>query len=198
MKKAVSALAITLGLFSFGALNADDVDVLALVSKGAVSSNSAGVKKLSFEEKKQVVGGYQVGYAYLQNFSFSSIQVKELAAIAIPDTFNEILSQGLCSLGQNSCYLSANTHYSINKDRYKELAFEADPLKGEYLAFSLKRTRSFANPYRPTLRYTTGAAVLGASNLGSIYKIRSANTSNPIVREMRNSLQNEMKKLMGL
>ena len=38
-------------------------DVLALVSKGKVTSESVGVTKLNTEEKKQVKGGYRVGFA---------------------------------------------------------------------------------------------------------------------------------------
>lgn len=54
MKKSLLALALIFGLV--GALNAQDI--LALVTKGALSDNSKGVKVLSLDEMKQVKGGY--------------------------------------------------------------------------------------------------------------------------------------------
>lgn len=197
----MSMLKNFLTLLAFSAFLLSNVyahDILEIVSKGELTSNSIGVKELSFEEKKQIKGGYKISYVTLQSLSFGGVQVKEMAAIAVPDLYGEISTKGLCSLGKTSCYSSANTHYSFNSKRYRELESQADPLKGEFLAFTLKRIKSYINPYKPTLQYTTGAAVLGITKSGSLYKMRNASTNNAIIREMRTTVEKQMKNMIGL
>ncbi len=52
MKKVFLTAVLTLGLM--GITNAEEVDVLALVTKGKVSDNSAGVKVLNIKEEQEV------------------------------------------------------------------------------------------------------------------------------------------------
>lgn len=68
MKKVFLTAVLTLGLM--GVTNAEEVDVLALVTKGKVSDNSAGVKVLNIKEEQEVVGGYRpytLGWNYYIN-----------------------------------------------------------------------------------------------------------------------------------
>lgn len=48
---------LVLGLMNVA--NAEEVGVLALVTQGKVSDNSAGVKVLNIKEEQEVVGGYR-------------------------------------------------------------------------------------------------------------------------------------------
>lgn len=57
MKKIFLNLSLILGLLSLA--KASEIDILATVTNGALSENSAGVKVLSLDEKKEVIGGYK-------------------------------------------------------------------------------------------------------------------------------------------
>ena len=69
MKKVFLTAILALGLMNV--VNVEEVDVLALVTKGKVSDNSAGVKVLNIKEEQEVVGGYRPytlgwhGYTYI-------------------------------------------------------------------------------------------------------------------------------------
>lgn len=52
MKKVFLTAVLALGLM--GVTNASEVDVLALVTKGKVNENSAGVKVLTLDEKRKL------------------------------------------------------------------------------------------------------------------------------------------------
>ena len=179
-------------------------DLLAFYSNGKLTENSPGVKVLSLEEKKQVKGGYQVAFVNMQNFSSSYLSIREIAAVVLPDPINEVASGGLCGIGESSCYIPGSyeaygklTHYTTSKDRYNQLKYEADYNKGELLAFTVQRSVSYIIPFRPTVQYKNNAIVIGVLNNGSIYKLRNANTSNAIVRELRSRFETTMKQSMG-
>ncbi|WP_416860735.1 hypothetical protein [Helicobacter ganmani] len=57
MLKKILSIAVMSSLFSSGALAED---LLAKITNGALSDTSKGVRLLSAEEEKQVVGGYVV------------------------------------------------------------------------------------------------------------------------------------------
>lgn len=61
MKKVFLGVIFILSFISLA--NANEVDILANLTKGKISDTSAGVKVLSLDEEKEVVGGYKVGSA---------------------------------------------------------------------------------------------------------------------------------------
>ena len=63
MFKKILSIVVISGLFSSGALAED---LLAKITNGAVSDTSEGVRVLSAEEEKQVVGGYVVNFLILE------------------------------------------------------------------------------------------------------------------------------------
>lgn len=196
-------------LVAFGALLcistlSSATDLLAFYTNGKLTENSPGVSVLSLDEKKQVKGGYQVAFVNMQNFSSSYLSIREIAAVVLPDPINEVASGGLCGIGESSCYIPGSyeaygklTHYTTSKDRYNQLKYEADYNKGELLAFTVQRNVSYIIPFRPTVQYKNNAIVIGVLNNGSIYKLRNANTSNTIVRELRSRFETTMKQSMG-
>ena len=68
MKKVFLTAVLALGLM--GVTNASEVDVLALVTKGKVNENSAGVEVLTLDEKKEIVGGYRPFSASWYSYTF--------------------------------------------------------------------------------------------------------------------------------
>ncbi|TQR22612.1 hypothetical protein DMB91_08750 [Campylobacter sp. MIT 97-5078] len=95
MKKSLLSLALTFGLV--GALNAQDVDVLALVTKGAVSDNSKGVKVLSLDEMKEVKGGWKIGSANWYAYTFIEMPIRNnINANKNPGSKQAIYSNAFC------------------------------------------------------------------------------------------------------
>lgn len=203
MLKKLSAILTLSGLLLSGAY-ADDI--LSIVSKGQLTSKSAGVKELSLEEKMQVKGGYQVLTGNVSDYMIgNSLRITEAMAIAVPTIF-ELSTGGVCDMGvTSSCYIPGSElaygkaqHYTSSINRYKELmsATNNNPTT-QFIAFTIKRTMNWSNPYRPTVQYTTGAATVGINN-GAIYKINSNLSNNSIVREMSYRYQQQLKNGMGI
>ena len=175
-------------------------DFLAKVSNGALSDNSAGVKKLTLDEASQVVGGYEAYFVELRNTSLWNVSIMEVGAIALLSD-NELLYKGVCNLGVATCttknaYGQTTATYSASA-RYKELVSVADPAKNQFLAFSVTQTYSTANPYRPTITHTVTNMVLGVTNSGTVYKVRSNIGFNRIVNEMRSSYEKTLKNYLA-
>ena len=179
-------------------------DFLAKVTNGALSDNSAGVKRLSQEEASQVVGGYLVASGVFNDYSFGGVRITESMAIAIP-TALELDTGGICDMGvKSSCFIPGSyevygewKHYTTSKEKFRELmsATDNDP-KNKFVAFTVKRTLNRSNPYRPSIYYTTGAALVGLSG-GRIYKIKSNIGSNKMVKEMGWAYERRLKNEMG-
>ena len=126
-------------------------DFLAKVSNGALSDSSAGVKKLTLDEAKQVVGGYLVGFA--------DLGAREAAVYAVPrinaidygidygseityDRYGNFVPEksGICSAGVTHCYMfkDTRTQYQQNVIRLRELMnIVGDPIT-TYLAYTTK------------------------------------------------------------
>lgn len=121
-KKTLKVLSLV-AILSFCA-NANDL--LADISKGAISDSSLGVKVLNTEEMNKVRGGYAV---YTQTYGDSLAIV-----LAIPDKVNELgiiegdviasleHSRGICPMGQTECYsnYSLQQHSMSNTQRLEE------------------------------------------------------------------------------
>ena len=183
-----------------------DEDLLAKLTNGALSDNSKGVKVLNLDEMKEVKGGYQVFLINnASNYQIGSIRITESMVIAVPTPF-EIYSGGVCDMGVTTdCYIPGSKqaygryeHYTSSKNRYKELisATNNNPTT-QFVAFTLKRTMNWTNPYSPTVYYTTGASTVGLTSNGSIYKINSNIGNNTMVREMSAAFQQQLKQGMG-
>jgi len=148
---------------------------------------------------KQVKGGYQVVSMNTSDYKIgNSLRITEAMAIAVP-TYFELSTGGVCDMGVSySCYIpGSQLHYTTSKNRYKELmsATNNSPTT-QFIAFTLKRTMNFFNPFRPTIQYTTSAATIGISG-NRIYKINSNLNSNFIVREMSYRYEQQLKNGMG-
>ena len=180
-------------------------DLLAFYTNSKLTENSPGVKVLSLEEKKNVRGEYNVVYGITSDYTLGTNRVTEAMAIAVPTTF-ELLTKGICDIGvQTQCFIPGSyeayghyEHYTTSKNRYKELMFytDNDPIN-KFLAFTLKRTISFSNRYKPAVYYTTGASVIGI-NGGAIYKIKSNLPNTLITRELSNRYKQQLKQMLGL
>ena len=179
-------------------------DFLAKVSKGALSDNSVGVKKLTQDEASKVVGGYLVASGVFSDYAVGGVRVTESMAIAVPTDF-ELRTGGICKMGvDTSCFIPGSydaygewKHYSTSIKRFNELmsATNNDP-RNKFIAFTIKRTINQSNPYRPSVYYTTGASLVGISG-GKIYKINSSIGSNEMIREMRSAYEQQLKREMG-
>ncbi len=175
-------------------------DFLARATNGALSDNSVGVKKLTADEASKVVGGYEAYFVELRNTSLWNASIMEMGAIALLSD-NELLYKGVCNLGVATCttknaYGQTTATYSAST-RYKELVSVADPAKNQFLAFSVTQTYSTANPYRPTITHTVTNMVLGVTNSGTVYKVRSNIGFNRIVNEMRSSYEKTLKNYLA-
>ena len=88
-------------------------DFLAKVTNGALSDNSAGVKRLSQEEASQVVGGYYV--------VDGPINANEYVAVAIPNT-KTTMSQWVqinnVTFGDKNQFLTYIVRKNIGYSRY--------------------------------------------------------------------------------
>ncbi|WP_142692304.1 hypothetical protein [Campylobacter troglodytis] len=73
----------------------------------------------------------------------------------------------------------------------------ADHAKNQFVAFSVTQTYSTANPYRPTITHTVTNMILGATNLNTVYKIRSNTFYNKIVNEMRSAYEKTIKNYLA-
>ena len=173
-------------------------DLLAYYTDGKLTENSPGVKVLSLDEKKQVKGGYVVQVVSFQNYSNSYLSVKEYAVVALFGAGE--LDGGICALGKTSCYIdnATKTHSIVSKDRFKEFSREVKWQENETLSFSVTRTISFLGPFvAPKINYKTSAYVVGINSLGQVYKLRSANPYNSMIRDMKRAYEKDLKNLMG-
>ncbi|TKX28934.1 hypothetical protein CQA38_05040 [Campylobacter sp. MIT 12-5580] len=170
-------------------------DFLARISKGNLSDYSVGVKKLSLEEMKEVKGGYQV--------ATGKISYNEMLAIAIP-TVEELNAGAICSIGISSCYIPGSLEaygkkvpYSINKDKYKEIMTATGYDPNKFVAFSVKKNISYSSNGRQFVYFTSGATLVGVTNSGNVYIIKSNIGSNRVVREMQSIYESNFKRQLA-
>ncbi|WP_185908956.1 hypothetical protein [Campylobacter troglodytis] len=162
------------------------------------------LKKLTLDEASQVVGGYLVASGVFSDYSLGGVRITESMAIAVP-TALELDIGGICDMGvKSSCFIPGSyevygelRHYTTSKEKFKELMLVTnnDP-RNKFVAFTVKRTLNLSNPYRPSVYYTTGAALVGLSG-GRIYKIKSNIGSNKMVKEMGWAYERQLKNEMG-
>ncbi|MBT0743587.1 hypothetical protein KJQ84_03305 [Campylobacter upsaliensis] len=108
-----------LGVTALGTLLASSAfaeDILAKVSNGAISDNSAGVKVLSLDEMKEVKGGYQ--FIRNSNYDYLAGSLSSYGYVVMNDNSNdhrEVSKQ----LGYSSSgYIVAKYRYVNNQKDY--------------------------------------------------------------------------------
>lgn len=108
-----------LSVTALGALLASSAfaeDILAKVSNGAISDNSAGVKVLSLDEMKEVKGGY-----YFQRdsaFDYNAGSLSSYGYVVMDNSVNQNSNAVTQSLGYSSGYIVAKYRYVNNQKDY--------------------------------------------------------------------------------
>ncbi|TQR34434.1 bacteriocin [Campylobacter sp. MIT 99-7217] len=186
MKKFLSLISLLSVLINLSLAD----DLLAKLTKGKLSDYSNGVKVLSFDEMKEVKGGYVVNFYYGSDWSNSP----EMYAVALYS--GEEFSKGLCPIGKLSC---------SNHNEVKLIAFNqaVNQKRGEYGFFPvyiIKREIKISNRGTPYVlfSYKTGAV---DKNL-QLYKFNSTTSSshlnnNILIREIANKYKDYMETQLG-
>ncbi|ULO02252.1 hypothetical protein AVANS_1646 [Campylobacter sp. RM5004] len=142
-----------LSLVAILGLSANANDLLADISKGAISDSSLGVKVLNPEQMSEVRGGYILS---------SVLQYNGMAfVLAIPHPITELgvdtsnlSSHGLCPLGQLQCYANPTTreHIDRNQGRYVDYisALGGRTAKDHVLLYGIKNTNVGNGVMAPT------------------------------------------------
>ncbi len=183
-KKALSILA--LGSLPLSLALAQE-DVLALVSKGKVTSESVGVTKLNTEEKKQVKGGYILSPAItIQKYGIGMSGFTQVGVI-VGLSQHELDNKAIC--GYN---FSSNCGGYMDKQRYNEYMSVADYNNNERIVATLTKTTTPSFFGTPRLNFTKGGMVVGISSSGRLYKVRSLSAYHSIVSEVYNLKKNEL------
>ncbi|TNB56000.1 hypothetical protein FDW47_02725 [Campylobacter helveticus] len=112
LKKLLSVVALGALLSS----SAFAEDILAKVSNGAISDNSAGVKVLSLDEMKEVKGGYQ--FIRNSNYDYLAGSLSSYGYVVMNDSFHQDSNAVTQSLGYSSGYIVAKYRYVNNQKDY--------------------------------------------------------------------------------
>ncbi|EAI7128622.1 hypothetical protein K7I34_000688 [Campylobacter upsaliensis] len=108
-----------LGVTALGALLASSAfaeDILAKVSNGAISDNSAGVKVLSLDEMKEVKGGYY--FKRDSAFDYNAGSLSSYGYVVMDNSVNQNSNAVTQSLGYSSGYIVAKYRYVNNQKDY--------------------------------------------------------------------------------
>ncbi|EKI2579589.1 hypothetical protein PDY30_000662 [Campylobacter coli] len=108
-----------LGVTALGTLLASSAfaeDILAKVSNGAISDNSAGVKVLSLDEMKEVKGGYY--FKRDSAFDYGAGSLSSYGYVVMNDSFHQDSNAVTQSLGYSSGYIVAKYRYVNNQKDY--------------------------------------------------------------------------------
>ncbi|MBZ7947743.1 hypothetical protein H2256_02060 [Campylobacter sp. RM9929] len=91
-------------------------DILAKVSNGAISDNSAGVKVLNLDEMKEVKGGYR--FMRDSAFDYDAGSLSSTAYVAMDNSINQNSDVVAKSLGYSGGYIIAKYRYVNNQKDY--------------------------------------------------------------------------------
>ncbi|EAI0687956.1 hypothetical protein E0379_08930 [Campylobacter upsaliensis] len=108
-----------LSVTALGALLASSAfaeDILAKVSNGAISDNSAGVKVLSLDEMKEVKGGYY--FKRDSAFDYNAGSLSSYGYVVMDNSVNQNSNAVTQSLGYSSGYIVAKYRYVNNQKDY--------------------------------------------------------------------------------
>mgnify|MGYP006934517856 FL=1 len=171
-------------------------DFLAKVSKGALSDNSVGVKKLTADEASKVVGGYRLyngEQVYLLQSLNSGVTSLTQIGILVEFTAFELANSVSCGLGvTKDC--QSNTRIPSAKSAYQQVASQANQNRGEYFALTATKT-AVATNFGVQYKFATAAAVVGVSG-GKAYRIRSGSASGTIFNEVKRAYENKLNQIL--
>lgn len=180
MLKKFLSIAVMSSLFSSGALAED---LLAKLTNGAVSDTSKGVRLLSTEEEKQVVGGYVVA-------DFGS--GNEWYGIALY-TANELQKGGLCGLGIENCA-------APSAGRLQDYAEIVNNTIGFFPVYIVRRNIKISNLGRPYVLFNYEVGMLDRNM--QLYKFGQTTSSiylrnNLAIKEMQNHFKTRFESNLG-
>lgn len=169
-------------------------DFLAKVTNGALSDTSEGVKLLSLEGQKKVVGGYGLmqndsgqNVFELMRSSLSGTTITQIGVV-VGLTDYERDNKVACGFGGVTCSESY-----VNKQSYNDLMLIANPNLNEYLAVTATKTTTIGTFGVPKNQFTNGALIVGLNNSnGTIYKIRNVTSNNSIASEVWRRIGNDL------
>ncbi|WP_416868246.1 bacteriocin [Helicobacter ganmani] len=180
MLKKILSIAVMSGLFSSGALAED---LLAKITNGALSDTSKGVRLLSAEEEKQVVGGYVVA-------DFGS--GNEWYGIALY-TANELQKGGLCGLGIENCA-------APSAGRLQDYAEIVNNTIGFFPVYIVRRSIKVSDLGRPYVLFNYQVGMLDTNM--QLYKFGSTTSSiylknNLVIKELQNHFKTRFESNLG-
>ncbi|MBK1964116.1 hypothetical protein [Campylobacter novaezeelandiae] len=108
-----------LSVVALGALLSNSAfaeDILAKVSNGAISDNSAGIKVLSLDEMKEVKGGYY--FKRDSAFDYYAGSLTSYGYVVMDDSINQNSDVVTKSLGYSSGYIVTKYRYVNNQKDY--------------------------------------------------------------------------------
>lgn len=191
MFKKILSIVVMSGLFSSGAFAED---LLAQITNGALSDTSKGVRLLSAEEEKQIVGGYGlmenngVNVFELMRSSLNGATITQIGVVVGLNDF-EMNNQVACGLNVTTC----STSSYVNKQSYNDLILIANPALNEYLAVTATKTTAIGAYGVPQNQFTNSNVVVGLNHSnGTIYKIRNVTSNNSIASEVWRKFGNDL------
>ena len=170
-------------------------DFLAKASKGALSDNSLGVKKLTADEASKVVGGYKLynnGEHYLlQNLNSGVTKLTQIGVL-VEFTDFELKNSVSCGFGGDKC--ESNTRIPSAKSAYQQIVSQANQNRGKSFALTATKT-AVATNFGMQYKFATAAAVVGVSG-GKAYRIRSGSASGTIFNEVKRAYENKLNQIL--
>lgn len=202
MKNLFLSTMLSLGLMGFA--NASEVDILATLTNGELSENSAGVKVLSLEEKMQVKGGYIVNFTTRGNemWAYADYGQREISYVAnhyvasIYGENNPNIStlRGLCGIDAQTC----------GNPSQRRMAEFLNVTSGDYFdfrpAYIVTRNIGFSKTGKFVyFTYRTGVVDI---TRGQTYKFDATTSSsyvnrNMIIKEIANKYKGSMESQLG-
>lgn len=196
MLKKVLSIVVMSGLFSSGAFAED---LLAQITNGALSDTSKGVRLLSAEEEKQIVGGYVVNFFNSGN---------ELYAVALYgqredgsgeiDRVKEYINSngtrgGLCGIDTIDCA-------GPSQGRMRDYLYITNGSYEFFPVYIVKRNIGVSNLGQKYIYFTYGTGMLDRNM--QLYKFDSATSSihlnnSMIIKEMRDKYKTSMESTLG-
>ncbi|MBT0883271.1 hypothetical protein [Campylobacter sp. 2018MI13] len=197
-----------LSLVAVLSLSANANDLLADISKGAISDNSLGVKVLNPEQMSEVRGGYMV-HAYAQG--------NEAYAIAYPHLSGELLyfratdgkiyqhnlPQGLCAMDSISCFYNSSSksfmQQNINRMTEFKLGLQNFDHERYGLGYKVTKTYEYDRYGNPFIVFKYNVVAVERADGNHIHIINSSDilNNNMIIKELRNEYKDLFESVLG-
>lgn len=179
LKKILSLMALINLLSSYALAE----DFLAKLTNNALSDNSQGVKKLTYDEASKVVGGYLV-----RDFGSGN----EWYAVALYSS-NELQKGGLCGLGVANCS-------AVSQRRLVEYSHIVGDTVGFFPVYIVKRSIQVSHLGRRYVLFNYQVGILDSKM--QLYKFDSTTSSillknNMIMKELQNQFKANFESKLG-